>query len=170
MNTKPFVAITIFFILFSITTYSLENSALAESKYKTQENSQTTVKPLTGKWSGKSTWTAKYYKYPSEITCYYEGTFILNLRQKQNKVSGDAETENVLLSGADAENCDESISPKGAVNLTVQGTRFSGTVGRVRIRNAKFTSDEMEGKFSSNTGGVKIRGEFDASRVSSSSQ
>lgn len=126
---------------------------------------------MTGKWSGKSTWTAKYYKYPSDLTCKYEGTFILNLRQKKNKVSGNAETENVLLSGKDAENCDETISPAGPVNLTVHDeTSFSGTVGRVKIRNATFTSDEMKGKFSIKEAGVEIRGKFDASRVSSSSQ
>lgn len=169
MNTKPFVAITIFLLLFSITSYSLENSAFAESNNETQESPQTTVRALTGRWRGKANWTATYDYYPDTVKCKYKGTFTLNLRQKNDDVTGNVSTSNAKVSGD--EECDENLSPSGAVKFTVFGSGFSGTIGGlISITDGQFTSDTMRGSFSGDVGGgVTVTGKFKANRVSSSS-
>ena len=164
MNAKLFAAITIFLLLFSITSYSPENSAFAESKYKTQENPQTIVRPMTGRWRGKAKWTSSYDDYPSPVSCKYSGTFVLNLRQNENVVTGNANTNNAKVSGD--KKCDKNFSPSGAVSFNVVGAGFSGTVGGLlSIDDGRFTDDTMEGSFSGVVGVITVNGKFKARRV-----
>ena len=163
MNTKLFAALTIFLFLFSITSYSLENYAFAESTYKTQENPQTTVTPLTGRWRGKAKWRSEDLDNEGTFNCKYSGTFTLNLKQNENVVTGNVRTSNVRVGGT--ERCSQTLSPSAALTWDVFGSGFSGTVGELSI-DGQFTSDTMRGSFSGEVGVLSVRGSFKAFRVS----
>lgn len=175
MKNGLFITSVMLLLLVFLTKYAVSGDKKAEAVsleqirqniHRTQENSQTTVRALTGRWRGKAKWTATYDYYPSPVKCKYNGTFILNLRQNQNNVTGNARTKNTKLSGD--EDCFENLSPSGAVSFTVFGSGFSGTVGGlISINDGQFTSDTMRGSFSGDVGGgVMVRGTFKASRVS----
>lgn len=165
MNAKLFAAITIFLFLFSITSYSLENYAFAESEYKMQENSQTTVSAMTGRWRGKVKWNSTWVDVET-VNCRYKGNVTLNLEQNGNVVTGNATTNNVTVRGH--ERCDLDFSPSGAVSFNVFGSGFSGTVdgGLLSIDDGQFTSDTMRGSFSGVVGVITVNGSFKAKRVS----
>lgn len=163
MNAKLFAAIRIFLFLFSITTYSPENSAFAESEYKKQENPQTTIRALTGTWRGKAKWKSEDLDNEGTLNCRYRGTFTLNLIQKENVVTGNVETNNVKVAGT--KRCSQTLSPSAALTWDVFGSGFTGTVGELSI-DGQFTSDTMRGSFSGEIGVLTVNGSFKASRVS----
>ena len=168
MNAKLFAALTIFPFLFSITSYSPENSAFAESEYKTQENPQTTVISLTGRWRGKVNWTSKWTDIET-VKCEFRAKFTLNLQQNGNVATGNARFSDVKVISGKKRCKQDAYQPYGGVSFTVFGSGFTGTVngGLLPVNDGQIISNEIRGSFEGTVpGGYDVKGSFKADRVS----
>lgn len=133
--------------------------------------SSTATLDLTGKWTGSATWSAAFDYYDPNIgsyreVCMYSGSFVLDLNQNGNSVTGNAALGNVQVTqGRNMDVCAEGgFSTLGAVDAKVFGSGFSGTVGGLNIKGS-VTSDLINGRVSGSLGGeVSIDGQFKGNR------
>ena len=133
--------------------------------------SATATLDLTGKWTGTATWSAAFDYYDPNIgsyreVCMYQGSFVMDLNQNGNSVTGNAALGNVaVIQGRNMDVCSEGgFNTLGAVDAKVFGSGFSGTVGGLNIKGS-VTSDLISGKVSGSLGGeVSIDGQFKGNR------
>lgn len=140
-------------------------------KPELKTKSSTATLDLTGKWTGTATWSAAFDYYDPKIgsyreVCMYSGSFVMDLNQNGNSVTGNAALGNVAVTqGRNMNVCSEGgFSTLGAVDAKVFGSGFFGTVGGLNIKGS-VTSDLISGKVSGSLGGeVSIDGQFKGNR------
>lgn len=127
------------------------------------------VTHLTGRWQGVANWSASFDYYDGNLgfyreTCNYSGDMVLQLQLIDNSVTGSVQVPSYSVTSATTpEACQAGFTLAGAVDATVFGSGFSGTVGVLDI-DGQFTTDLLRGQVSGSIGGVDISGEFTASR------
>jgi len=156
---------------FTPKTKPQEPAKTKPDKPELKTKSSTTTLDMTGKWTGTATWSAAFDYYDPNIgsyreVCMYQGSFVMDLNQNGNSVTGNAALGNVaVIQGRNMDVCSEGgFNTLGAVDAKVFGSGFSGTVGGLNIKGS-VTSDLISGKVSGSLGGeVSIDGQFKGNR------
>lgn len=156
---------------FTPKTKPQEPAKTKPDKPELKTKSSTTTLDMTGKWTGTATWSAAFDYYDPNIgsyreVCMYQGSFVMDLNQNGNSVTGNAALGNVAVTqGRNMDVCSEGgFSTLGAVDAKIFGSGFSGTVGGLNIKGS-VTGDLISGKVSGSLGGeVSIDGQFKGNR------